>query len=56
LAEKGGALSGIVAELVAEDAESARGIAEASGHFDRRELFEKVGAQGLVLSLEGVLG
>ena len=45
-----------MAELVAEDAEPAGGITEALGGLGRRELFDEVGAQGLVLALEGLLG
>ena len=56
LAEEGGALLGVMAELMAQDAEGAGRIAEALGGFGRRELFDEESAQGLVLPLEGLFG
>src|SRR5439155_1558783 len=56
LAEEGGALAGVVAELVAKDTKGAGGIAEAAGDVGREFLVHEEGAEGLVLALEGGLG
>ena len=45
-----------VAELVAEDAEGAGGVAEALRGLRRGQALDEVGAQGLVLAVEGLLG
>jgi hypothetical protein len=45
---------GIPAELVDEDAEAARCVAEAACRLDPRESLNEVGAQRLVLSVGGV--
>jgi hypothetical protein len=55
-AEEGSAPVGVVAELVTEDAKGARGIAEAVGDFVGGHLLDEVGAQGLILALQGILG
>jgi hypothetical protein len=55
-AEEGGAFLGVVAELVAEDAEGAGRIAEAPRRLGGRELFDEVGAEGLVLAMQRPLG
>ena len=54
--EEGGALGRVVAELMTEDAEGARCVAEAAGDFVGGELLDVVGAEGLVLSLERRFG
>ena len=41
----------ILAELVGEDAEASRGIPEAAGDFDRREILDEVGPEGFVLAV-----
>ena len=45
---------GIPAELVDEDAEAARGVAEAACRLDPREPLDEVGPQRLVLPVGGV--
>jgi hypothetical protein len=55
LAEEGSALLGIVAELMAKDAEGAGGVAEATGHLGRGLLIDEVGTEGFVLALHGEL-
>ena len=54
--EEGGALGGVMAELVAEDAEGPRGVAEAASDLVGGESLDEVGAEGLVLSLERRFG
>jgi hypothetical protein len=55
--EEPGALGGIVPELVAQDAEGPRGVAEAAGDRVGRAALHKEAAQGLVLPVErGVRG
>jgi hypothetical protein len=56
LAEERGAFEGIVAELIAEDAEGAGGIAEAASDFGRWFVIDEEGAEGLVLALQGNWG
>ena len=56
LAEERGAFERIVAELIAEDAEGAGGIAEAAGDFGRWFVIDEEGAEGFVLALQGELG
>jgi hypothetical protein len=56
LAEEGGAFLRVVAELMADDAEGARGVAEAAGDFGRRLLIDEVSAEGLILALQWELG
>ena len=50
-AEEGSALLGIMAELMAKDAEGAGGVAEAAGHVGRGLLIDEVSAEGFVLAL-----
>ena len=47
---------GLVAEAVAEDAEGPRGVAEAFGGLGGGETFDEIGAEGLVLAVERLLG
>ena len=47
---------GLAAELVDEDAEASRRVAEASGGLGRWEALDEEGPQGLVLSMGGVGG
>ena len=54
--EEGGALGGVVAELMAEDAEGPRRVAEAASDFVGGESLDEVGAEGLVLPLERRFG
>ena len=56
LAEEGSAFFGVVAELVTEDPESARGIAETAGDVGGGFLVDEESAQSLVLALQGKLG
>ena len=56
LAEEGGALEGVMAELMTQDAEGAWGIGEAAGDVGGGFLLDEEGAEGLVLALEGELG
>jgi hypothetical protein len=56
LAEEGSAFLGIVAELMAEDAEGAGSVAEAAGNVGRGFLIDEVSAEGFVLALHGELG
>jgi len=51
--EERGALLGVVAELVAKDPQGVGGITEALGGLGSGQLFDKVGAQGLILAVEG---
>jgi hypothetical protein len=43
-------------ELMAQDAERARGVAKAGGNLVGGELFDEIGAERFVLAVEGVLG
>ena len=54
--EEGAALGGVVAELMTEDAEGPRCVAEAASDFMGGELLDVVGTEGLVLSLERRFG
>ena len=54
--EEAGTEGGIVAELMAEDAEGTRGVAEAAGDLDRGKLLDEEGTQGFVLPLERRFG
>jgi len=56
LAEEGSAFQGIVAELIAEDAEGAWGVAEASGDVGGGLVIDEEGTEGFVLALQGELG
>ena len=47
---------GIVAELIAEDAEGAGGVAEAAGNVGRGLLIDEEGTEGFVLALQRELG
>jgi hypothetical protein len=49
-------LVGVLAELVAEDTKRAGRVAEAARDLLGRAAFEEVGAEGLVLSVQGVFG
>ena len=48
--------AGILAELVDQDTEAARGIAEAAGDLGAGEAIDEEGAEGLVLAVGGVGG
>ena len=52
LAEEGGAFIGVVAELMAEDAEGAQGIAETAGHIAGGLFIDEEGSEGFVLALQ----
>jgi hypothetical protein len=54
--EESGALGGLMAELITEDAESAWGVIEAAGDLGRRKLIQKIGAEGFVLAVKGGFG
>jgi len=54
--EESGAKVGIVAKLMAEDAEGTRGITESVGDFDRGKLLDEEGTQSFVLPLETRFG
>jgi hypothetical protein len=56
LAEEGSAFQGVVAELIAEDAEEAGGVPEAAGDVGGRLLIDEVRTEGFVLALQGELG
>jgi hypothetical protein len=56
LAEEGGAFLRVVAELMAEDAEGAGGVAEAAGDVAGGLLIDEVSTEGFVLALQGELG
>jgi hypothetical protein len=45
-----------MAELVAQDAKRAGGVAETGSDLVGGELFDQIGAEGFVLAVEGVLG
>jgi hypothetical protein len=45
---------GVLAKLMAEHAEAARGVAEATRGFARGESLDEVGAQGFVLAMGGI--
>jgi hypothetical protein len=51
LAEEGGAFLRVVAELIAEDAEGARRIAEAAGDVGGGLLLDQVSTEGFILAL-----
>jgi hypothetical protein len=55
LAKEGGTLIGVVAELMAEDAEGAHGIAETAGDVARGLFIDDEGAERFVLALHGEL-
>jgi hypothetical protein len=46
----------ILAELVGKDAEASRGIPEAAGDFDRREILDEEGPEGFVLAVSSIGG
>ena len=48
--------SGILAELVDEDAEASRGVTEAASGLGAGEAIDEEGAEGLVLAVGGVGG
>ena len=45
-----------MAELVAQDAEGARGVTEPFGGLGRGQAFDEIGPQGFVLTVKGVDG
>jgi len=47
---------GILAEVMGQNAEAARGVAETAGGLLGRELVDEVGAQGFVLAVSSVGG
>ena len=56
LAEEGGTLLRVMAELMAEDTETAGRVTEVPGSYGGREVFEKESTQRLVLAMQGLLG
>ena len=54
--EEADLLIGVMAELVAEDAEGAGAVAEAAGDLVGGKSFDEVGAEGLVLSVQRGFG
>ena len=54
--EEADLLIGVMAELVTEDAERTRRVAEAASDLEGRTAFDEVGAEGLVLSVQRVFG
>jgi hypothetical protein len=52
IVKEGVALFGVVAELMAQNPEGARAVAEAPRNFMRRLTLNKKGAKGFVLALE----
>ncbi len=51
--EKAGAFVRIMAELVAQDAEGIGGVTEAASGLRSGQLFDKEGAEGLILTVVG---
>ena len=49
-------LVGVVAKLMAEDTEGAGHVAEAAGDLVGRAAFDEIGAEGFVLSVQGIFG
>jgi hypothetical protein len=47
---------GVVAELIAEDAEGVGGVSEAAGDLGSGQFLDEEGAQGLVLTMERRFG
>jgi hypothetical protein len=54
--KKGAPFFGIMPKLVAEDAERARGVAEATGDLMGGLAIDEKGTQGFVLPVEGFFG
>ena len=54
--EEADLLIGVMAEVVTEDAERTGRIAEAAGDLVGRTAIDEVGAEGLVLSVQRVVG
>jgi hypothetical protein len=54
--EEGGALLGVVAELIAEHAEGIDGVGKTAGDFGSGPFLDEEGAQGLVLAMERGFG
>jgi hypothetical protein len=54
-AEEGDALLGVVAELMAEDAEGGRRVAKTAGDVAGRLFIDEKGAESFVLALQGEL-
>ena len=52
LAEERSAFFRVMAELIAEDAEGARGVAETAGDIAGRLVIDEAGAEGFVLALQ----
>jgi len=46
----------ILAELMGENTEASRGIPEAAGDFDRRQMINKISPEGFVLAVSGIRG
>jgi hypothetical protein len=46
----------ILTELVSQDAEASRGIPEAAGDLDRRQILNEVGPEGFVLAVSSIRG
>jgi hypothetical protein len=54
--EKRVPLFAIVSELVAQDAEGTRGVAEPAGHLMGLTPFDEKGSKGFILSVQGLFG
>jgi hypothetical protein len=54
-AEERGALLGVVAELMAEDAEGGRGVTKTAGDVAGRLIIDEQGADRFILTLQGKL-
>ena len=52
LAEERSAFFRVMAELIAKDAEGARGVAETAGDIAGRLVIDEAGAEGFVLALQ----
>jgi hypothetical protein len=46
----------MLTELVGQDSEASRGIAEAAGDLNRRQILNEVGPEGFVLPVSGIVG
>ncbi|HUH65638.1 MAG TPA: hypothetical protein VLZ07_04330, partial [Syntrophales bacterium] len=46
----------ILTELVGQDTEASRGIPEATGDLDRRQIFNEVGPEGFVVAVSRIAG
>jgi hypothetical protein len=54
--EEGVPLLAIVSELVAQNAEGARGVVKPTGHLNRLPSFDEEGSKSFVLPVEGFFG